>query len=365
MALRFHWMLPKGGEVGADARWGAKVLARERPESGLPDVEARLRFCRDAEASGIDSVLMSFGYYEPDTLLLAAALGLATERLRFIAAYRSGLMSPTTFVQQVNTLAALIGGRVALNLVAGHSPEEQRYYGDFLSHDERYERTDEFLAVCRAFWRGGGEVDFDGKYYRVEKGRLNTPFLANGRREPEIYVGGHSEAVRSLAVRHAACWLCMGDAPQALAPRIRPVLDRGTEVGVRLGVVARPTREEAVRAAYALLEDPDQRRKEVSFVGRSDSVSNRTTLDLAESAALDWIAPGVWVGAVPYFGASAVSLVGSPEDVTEAILGFQAAGVTQFILHGWPKLEEMLYFGREILPLVRAREVASAAPPGS
>ena len=60
-------------------------------------------------------------------------------------------MSPVTFVQQLNTLSNLIGGRFALNIVAGHSPEEQRSYGDFLDHDRRYDRTDEFLAVCRAF----------------------------------------------------------------------------------------------------------------------------------------------------------------------------------------------------------------------
>ena len=50
----------------------------------------------------------------------------------------------------------LTGGRVSLNIVAGHSPDEQRYYGDFLTHDERYERTDEFLTICR---RSGTPTD--------------------------------------------------------------------------------------------------------------------------------------------------------------------------------------------------------------
>jgi alkanesulfonate monooxygenase len=354
-------MLPKGGEVGKSRDAGAHVLARERDDAALPDLAARTLFCRQAEESGIDSVLMSFGYYEPDTLLLAAALGLATERLRFIVAYRSGLLAPTTFVQQVNTLSALVAGRVSLNLVAGDSPEEQGYYGDFLSHDERYERTDEFLQVCKAFWRRDGEVDFTGRYYRIEKGKLKTPFVSpEGREAPEIYVAGHSEAVRKLATRQASCWLCLGDAPDALALRIRPVLESGTEIGLRMGVIARPTRREALEAAASLISgpslDPSLREKEKSFVQGSDSVSNQGTLRLAEEGASDWLGPAIWAGAVPYFGAPAVSLVGTPDEVASAILDYQRIGVSQFIFSGWPKLDEMVYFGREVLPRVRARQ---------
>jgi len=35
--------------------------------------------------------------------------------------------------------------------------------------------------------------------------------------------------------------------------------------------------------------------------------------------------------------------------------------VTQFIIAGWPKLEEMMIFGREVLPLVRELEGNSPA----
>ena len=79
-------------------------------------------------------------------------------------------MQPATFVQQVNTLSGLIDGRVALNIVAGSSAAEQRGYGDFLDHDERYARADEFLEICHAFWRKNGEVVFKGDYFQVESG---------------------------------------------------------------------------------------------------------------------------------------------------------------------------------------------------
>ena len=130
--------------------------------AALPDMEGWIQFARRAEESGIESVLLSFSRYEPDTILIACAVGQATTKLKFIVAYRMGLMQSTTFVQQVNTLRGLIGGRVALNIVAGSSTEEQHGYGDFLEHDERYARAEEFLAICHAFWRNDGEVDFEG-----------------------------------------------------------------------------------------------------------------------------------------------------------------------------------------------------------
>src|SRR5678816_662749 len=196
MSLKFHWMLPKGGEVALDGQQSPREAARYRIESMQssspavrPDLTGWTHFARHAEDAGIDSVLISFSRYEPDPFLVACALGQAVDKLGFIIAYRSGLMQPTTFVQQMNTVSALVQGRVSFNIVAGSSSEEQRGYGDYLSHDERYERAEEFLAVCNAFWgtNGNGDVDFAGKHYRVEQGKLATPFVSADRKSPEIY----------------------------------------------------------------------------------------------------------------------------------------------------------------------------------
>ncbi|MCI0352377.1 MAG: LLM class flavin-dependent oxidoreductase, partial [Acidobacteriales bacterium] len=166
MNLRFHWMFPKGGEVGMKtAQETSRVLTtRDRSPAALPDMDGWVKFSRCAEEAGIESVLLSFSRHEPDTVVIACAVGRATTKLKFIVAYRSGLMQPTTFVQQINTLSGVIGGRVALNIVAGSSTVEQRGYGDFLEHDERYARAEEFLTICNSFWRNNGEVNFDGKY---------------------------------------------------------------------------------------------------------------------------------------------------------------------------------------------------------
>src|SRR5262245_46597444 len=200
-------MLPKGGEVAMKtAQETSRVLTtKAKSPAALPDMNGWIQFARCAEEVGIDSVLLSFSRYEPDTMLVACAVGRATTKLKFIVAYRLGLMQPTSFVQQVNTLSGLIQGRVALNIVAGSSTLEQRGYGDFLDHDERYARADEFLAIARSFWQRNGDVNFAGKYWRVEHGKLLTPFQSPDRTMPEIYVSGHSEQARALALARGSC----------------------------------------------------------------------------------------------------------------------------------------------------------------
>lgn len=355
MTLRFHWMLPKGGEVAMKtAQETSRVLTtKSMSPAALPDMDGWILFAGRAEEAGIESVLLSFSRYEPDTILIACAIGQATEKLKLIVAYRSGLMQPTTFVQQINTLSALIPGRVALNIVAGSSTAEQRGYGDFLDHDERYARAREFLAICHSFWRGG-EVDFNGKYYRVERGKLHTPFLAPDRAAPEIYVSGHSEQAEQLALTRGSCWLRLIDTPVKLCPLVARTRERGIEVCLRLCVVCRPTREEALRAAQALLPDDDIGKQERGILTRSDSQTLKQALAAADD--VGWLNRNLWAGLVPYYGSSSITLVGTPQELAEAFLEYKNIGVTQFIIAGWPKLDEMIIFGREVLPLIRSAE---------
>lgn len=351
--LRFHWRLPQGGERAGASRAFQASLA----ETGLPDLGPQAEFCRIAEENGIDSLLIDFGWSKPDPILLAAALGMRTERIKFIVAHRSGLTCPTSFVQQVNTLSTLIGGRFSLNIVAGHSPSEQRGYGDLLAHDDRYERTEEFLAVCHAYWRNEGEVNFTGKHYNIENGKLNTPFVSSDRTFPELYIAGNSSAAQRLSITQGTCWMQLPDTPERLASRAFHVLQQGKEVGVRCGIIARHTHAEAVDAAHELASQAgskfNDRGQETDFIQRSDSVCFNSLFELAET---EWLTPYLWTGAVRSHGAPAVALVGSAGEIASAVIEYKNAGVSQFIISGWPKLEEMLFFAREVLPLIREKE---------
>ena len=322
--------------------------------AAMPDMEGWVEFARRAEEAGIEGVLLSFSRYEPDTIFVACAVGQATTKLKFIVAYRLGLMQPPTFVQQINTLSGLIGGRVSLNIVAGSSAVEQRGYGDFLDHDERYARAEEFLKVCHSFWANNGDVNFAGKYCRIEKGRIFTPFQSPDRSEPEIYVSGHSEQAQHLALAQAACYLRLIDTPEKLRPVVKRFRDNGVEVCLRLCVICRPTMDEAVGAMQALLPPEEIEKQERKILSSSDSQTLKDALSAADQ--VGWMNRNLYAGLVPFYGSSAITLIGTPQDLARAFMEYKEIGVTQFIIAGWPKLEEMMIFGREVLPLVREAE---------
>ncbi len=348
MDLRFHWTMSSAGDRFRGAKDRARIQA-------LPDFEALVAFCRHAEECGIESLLTAGGFHRPDPIALASALGMLTSRIKFMVAARSGLMAPTTFVQQVNTAGALTHGRICLNIVAGHTPAEQAAYGDFLSHDERYARTGEFLTICNALWRSDAPFSFSGSHFRVENARINIRFPdPNG---PEIFIGGASSQAVELAIHHGHCLWILPEKTEKLRAHIAPLLDAGVEAGLMLTIHVRPTREEALESACAMIDGLGAAAADThqSFEARSDSVAWRSTYELARSES-QWLTSTLWTGAVPYMGAPAIALIGSPDEVAAAILDYKAMGISQFLFLGWPDAEAMTIFTRDVLPIIRRKE---------
>ncbi len=95
-------------------------------------------------------------------------------------------------------------------------------------------------------------------------------------------------------------------------------------------------------------------KRERGILTSSDSRTLQGALETADT--VGWMNRNLWAGLVPYYGSSAITLLGSPDELCESFLEYRRIGVTQFIISGWPKLEEMLIFGREVLPLIREAE---------
>jgi alkanesulfonate monooxygenase len=69
-----------------------------------------------------------------------------------------------------------------------------------------------------------------------------------------------------------------------------------------------------------------------------------------------WLNRYLWAGLVPHYGPVWTTLLGSPQEIVEAFLAYKQIGVHQFIISGWPEVDEVDIFGKQILPLVRKAE---------
>ncbi|GAA3536549.1 LLM class flavin-dependent oxidoreductase [Streptomyces osmaniensis] len=359
MPLTFHWFLPTNGDsrdvVGGGHGSPATVSGRDRP----PTVAYLSQIARAAEDLGFVGALTPTGAWCEDAWLTTAMVSQNTQRLKFLVAFRPGFVSPTLAAQMASTFQRQSGGRLLLNVVTGGESQEQRAYGDFLDKDDRYRRTGEFLQVVRGLWEGQ-TVDLVGEHLQIEGAKLaRVPDPV-----PEVYFGGSSPIAGKIAARHADVYLTWGEPPAAVAEkiaRIRGLAEkdgRSVRFGIRLHVITRDTSEQAWAEARRLLDgfDPETVRAVQAGLARSESEGQRRMLALhgGGSDALE-IHPNLWAGIGLVRGGAGTALVGSHEEVAERIADYHRLGIDEFVLSGYPHLEEAYWFGEGVLPRLRTQ----------
>ena len=356
--LTFHWFLPTNGGDGRQIVGGGHGLAAG-PSGRGASVSYLGQVTRAAEDLGFEAALTPTGAWCDDAWLTTAMLSQVSARLRFLVAFRPGLTSPFLAAQMAGTFQNLTGGRLLLNVVTGGESHEQRMYGDFEDKDARYARCDEFLTVVRALWRGE-TVDLDGQYLKVEGARLGQiPDPV-----PAIYFGGSSPAAGDVAARHADVYLTWGEPPAAVREKIAWVrglaAKEGREIrfGLRMHTITRDTSREAWAEADRLLAGmaPDAIARVQDGLRRSESEGQRRMLALngGDKADLE-IHPNVWAGVGLVRGGAGTALVGSHEEVADRIEEYAGLGIDEFILSGYPHLEEAYWFGEGVLPILAER----------
>src|SRR5882672_10223889 len=167
MTLTFDWFLPTSGDGRTIYGRGHSLpLAQAQAADRPPDIEYLGQVARAAEQLGFGAVLTPTGTWCEDAWLATAALITPTSRLKFLVAFRPGLISPTLAAQMATTYQRISRGRLLLNVVTGGDAVEMQRFGDWLDHDQRYSRTAEFLQVVRGAW-SGTPFDFTGDHYTV------------------------------------------------------------------------------------------------------------------------------------------------------------------------------------------------------
>ncbi|MGZ4452769.1 MAG: LLM class flavin-dependent oxidoreductase [Kineosporiaceae bacterium] len=364
--LTFHWFIPtNGGDGRAVVGGGHGVTAGA---AGRPASVAYLgQIARAAEQQGFEGALIPTGPWCEDAWVTSSMLTAVSERLKFLVAFRPDAVAPYVAAQMAATYVNLTGGRLMLNVVTGGEDHDQRMYGDFLSKDERYARCDEFLTIVRALW-SGETVDFAGKYLAVEDSSLqNLP-----RELPQIYFGGSSPAGIEVAAKHADVYLTWGEPPAAVGEKIARVraaaaaYGRTLRFGVRLHTIARDTSAAAWAEAARLLEgisDEEIARMQAGL-RKSGSEGQRRMLELNGGSKDDLeIHPNLWAGVGLVRGGAGTAMVGSHAEIADLIEQYAAVGIEEFVLSGYPHLEEAYWFGEGVLPeLERRGRWSNAAP---
>jgi alkanesulfonate monooxygenase len=355
MSSEFLWYIPNTVQPGHRG---------DDTVDGWGSLDYSVELAQAAERHGWGGALIGTGWGRPDTFTVATALAARTTTFKPLVAIRPGYWQPAHFASAAATLDQLSAGRVLVNVVSGL--DHLAAYGDVNADPaQRYARTAEFVHLVRRLWTEE-RVTFRGEHFRVED---STVAPGPYGRPPTLYFGGASAAAERVSATEADVQLFWGEPLDDLAERIDRLrglassLERRhapLEFGLRITTLIRDTSEEAWRDARRRVADMASHNTELTWTGnRKTAVGQQRLFDLHDRGeVLDsclYTAPGTVGGG----GAGTTWLVGSADEVADALQRYRALGITHFVLSDTPYRREIARIGSELLG--RLREPAGQA----
>lgn len=332
------------------------------------------RYARVLEDAGFDYTLVPYGSSSADSFVVATAVAAATERLAPIVAVRPNTVYPTVAAQQLATLSQISDGRAVVHIISGGSDAEQARQGDYLSKDERYDRSEEWIRIVRRAWTETGSFSHEGRYYRFDDfGPGFAPFAPI-----PISVGGSSDAAYRVGGAVGDIFGLWGEPLADTREQIERVNSEAAAAGradkPRIWVTFRPivaeTDELAWEKAHRHVARVAETYANAGLVpfrhydsARPQNIGSQRLLDAAARGEVHdralWTKPAEVTNAA---GAS-TALVGSYETVAAAILDYVDLGADLISIRGYDNLNDAIDYGRYVLPLVR-QELAHRAATG-
>ena len=333
------------------ARYNFSVLATTpAPQAADGDfLQQFTDFAQRAERNQIDGLLIFCSHRYFDPWAVAATILQSTKTITPLVALQPYALAPFTAAKLIWSLTTLHHRRIDLNLITGAAKDELDQIGEQLDHDERYERATEYMTVVSALLSSDEPLMHDGRFYRYP-GLLMYSRLDPEVR-PQIFVAGSSAAGRKMAAAVADVAITHPEPVEQFADTFSSPARKDLGTGIRIGLVARPTKEEAWSAARTLFPEKRITRIMTAMRKRSESDWMRRLAHLAtQEGVYDEV---YWTGA---FGKESMpTLVGAYREVADYLERYLALGVRTIILGGTYAEEDFQHVA-VVLAELRSRE---------
>lgn len=330
------------------------------PQSKDMDSSAYLAAVADvaawSERAGCTGILVYTDNGIVDPWLVSQVVIQSTERLCPLVAVQPVYMHPYTAAKMVASLAHIHGRSVHLNMLAGGFRNDLLALGDDTPHDERYQRTVEYTKIVMGLLRGDTPVTLAGRYYSVSGLSLRPPVPVDLL--PEVLVSGSSPAGLAAARALGATAVKYPQPPGEEAAWMEA--DRDAPFGVRVGVIARETAEEAWRVACDRF--PEDRISQITHrmaVEVSDSHWHRQLSGKPESdpRLTEGDPDPYWLRPFQNYKTFCPYLVGSYSAVARMLAHYMDLGPSTFILDIPPSEDDLRHVG---VVFDKARELVAA-----
>ncbi len=334
-----------------------------------------------------------------DPTVLLSALAVSTRDIGLALTSNVAQNHPFNFARQVSTLDHISRGRIAWNIVTGMQDNGARNFGlpQLTDHTERYRWAQEYVDVTYKLWEGSWDdgallkdkesgvyadiskihkIFHESERYRVEGPHLTAP---SPQRTPLLFQAGSSTSGRRFAAANAEATFIIAPTPEIAKWQIDETRDLAEQAGRERGDIKffqglsfvigdteieaqekaeeydRWSSQEGYLAHVALVDKtgrvypPDTPLKDI------DTNTAKGFLELTRRAITD---REPVVADIAGRLSRSNRIVGTPEQIADALEVWQAAGVDGVNLVNWVIPGSFEEFADKVLPVLRDRGLA-------
>ena len=281
-----------------------------------------------------------------ETNTFAAALAASTQQIMTFATVHAPIIHPIVAAKMATTIDHVSNGRFGLNVVMGWLEPEFLMFGMKLrDHDTRYLYGSEWMTIVDRLWGDREPFEYSGQFFDLHAAQAKPKPI---QPRPVVINAGSSKTGAAWAARHADFNFGSFSTIEAAREYVSSVKSTARnqfnrDIGLLTYgfVVCRDTEKEAQDALNRIVKmgDLEASHNWLSVLGvQSGSFDAHFHGELAEK----FVA-----------GAGAARIVGTPEQVAQQLIDINTAGMDGVFLGFMDWVEEVDYFGKRVLPLLK------------